>query len=168
MEMAAAGGDNHVRLQDLQRRRDEVETVVNHCMYNPEIANVGEVVEYAFSRDGITFMGGIEAFEGVVVRATDDDWNRALSEGLATTFNVEWSIPKYPKDDLRVLHHGESLFYNLRGVGLFPDWNGKTEGYFTITAVDKLGVRLALAMTLHPRLGANSRVSLVSSLHLSQ
>jgi hypothetical protein len=166
--MAAAGGDNHARLQDLKRRRNEVETVVNRCMYNPEIANVGEVVEYAFSRDGITFMGGIEAFEGVVVRATDDDWNRVLSEGLATTFTVEWSIPKYPKDDLRVLHHGESLFYNLRGAGLFPDWNGKSEGEFTITAVDKTGVRLALAMALHPRLGANSRVSLVSSLTLSQ
>jgi hypothetical protein len=137
-------------------------------MYNPEISKVGEVVEYAFSRDGITFMGGIEAFERVVVRATDDDWNRVMSEGLATTFTVEWSIPKHLEDNLRVLHHGEPLFYNLRGAGLFPDWNGKSEGKFTITAVDKLGVRLAMAMALHPRLGANSRVSLVSSLTLSQ
>ena len=87
--MAAAGGDNHARLQDLKRRRDEVETVVNRCMYNPEISKVGEVVEYAFSRDGITFMGGIEAVEGVVVLATDDDWNRVLSEGLATTLMVD-------------------------------------------------------------------------------
>ena len=166
--MAAASGDNHARLQDLQRRRDEVVTVVNHCMYNPVISKVGEVVEYAFSRDGITFMGGIEAFKGVAVLATDDDWNRVLSEGLATTFTVEWSIPKHLEDNLRVLHHGEPLFYNLRGAGLFPDWNGRSEQDFTITAVDTIGVRLALAMALHPRLGADSRVSLVRSLTLSR
>ncbi|KAJ1465536.1 hypothetical protein T484DRAFT_1757337 [Baffinella frigidus] len=162
--MAAAGGQSpNAELKDLQEKRDGVETVINRCMYEPEISKVGEVVEYAFTRDGITFMGGIESLEGIEP-ATDNDWDRVLSEGLGTKFQVQWSLPNYLKEDLRVLRHGETIFYDLRGAGLSPDWDGTTEGDFTITVVDKLGARLALAMALHPRLGANSRMSLVSSL----
>ncbi|KAJ1482116.1 hypothetical protein T484DRAFT_1805069 [Baffinella frigidus] len=160
--MAAADAEPSYAKLALQGKRAGVQTLVNRCVCEPAILKVGEVIEYAFTRDGITFMGGIESSEAEKA-ATDDDWNRVLSEGLATKFKVEWSLPKYPKEDLRVLRHGEPLFYNLRGAGLSPDWDGTPEGDFTITAVDKLGARLVLAMALHPRLGANSRMSLMKT-----
>jgi hypothetical protein len=98
--MAAADAEPSYAKLALQGKRAGVQTLVNRCVCEPAILKVGEVIEYAFTRDGITFMGGIESSEPEKVatdetpRATDDDWNRVLSTGLATTFNVEWSLPR--------------------------------------------------------------------------
>ncbi|KAJ1496367.1 hypothetical protein T484DRAFT_1740368 [Baffinella frigidus] len=94
-----------------------------------------------------------------------DSWNSAL-EGISAKFTVDWTREnKYSRQDLRVLRLGESIFSILKSRGLNPEWNGERVGDMTITAVDEAGVNLALAMALHPRLGAESRLSLVSSLH---
>ena len=87
-----------------------------------------------------------------------------LSEGLAAKFNIDWSDPKDAPDDPRVLRRREAIFHIMESEGLNPDWNGTPEGHFTITVVDKDATKLALAMALHPRLGATSRISLVSFL----
>jgi len=109
-------------------------------------------------RDGLVFEGNVPQ------TASDDDWNRALSEGLAVKFSIDWSYRRYAPHDSRVLRQGETIFDIMKSEGLSPDWNGTPEGDFTITVVDTDATKLALAMALHPRLGSNSRISLVSSL----
>jgi len=115
------------------------------------------------SRDGVVFM---ELHN--MGSASDDDWTRALSEGLGATFEVHWEDAKYPDDDPRLLRRGETLFDVLRAAGLNPEWDGTVKGKFTITAFDTNGARLALAMALHPSMASHptSRLSHVRSLAL--
>jgi len=112
------------------------------------------------SRNGIVFME-----LRLMGAASGDDWARALSEGLGATFKVEWEDTKYSDDDPRLLRRGETLFNVMRVAGLNPEWDGTVEGDLTITAFDTSGVRLALAMALHPS-SSTSQLSLVSSLAL--
>jgi len=156
-QMAAAGSALEEKRQVVERFLGGAMEFVSHELATHDLSEF----DCTCSRDGIMFMD-LEGFP----TATDDDWNRALSEGLGTKFTVEWSDPKYSAVGVRMLRRGEAIFEAMKCEGLDPEWNGTSEGGFTITAVDRVGARLALAMALHPRLGANSQLSLVSSLAL--
>ena len=128
-----------------------------------------------FSRDGIVFLhvhGPREVNnwgddpQSIEWEKCDEHWDRLLSKGLAVEFKLDWCDSRYANDDPRALRRGEEIFHCMQSAGLNPAWNGDV-GDFTITALDKDGARLALAMALKPRLGSNSRLSLVSSLALS-
>ena len=108
-------------------------------------------------------LGNWVADEGV---ADEDDWKHVLGRGLGTKFQVVWSKVKYITDIPRVLHQGAALFLVMTSRGLNPEWDGTTDGVFSITVVHKEGAKLGLAMALHPRLGATSRLSRVRPLTL--
>jgi hypothetical protein len=97
--------------------------------------------------------------------AHPQDWDSIL-ETIGAKFTVDWSREnnRYSRQDLRMLRLGDQIFKSLHSRGFNPEWNGERVGDMTITAVDEAGVNLAMAMALHPRLGADSRLSLVSSL----
>jgi hypothetical protein len=116
-------------------------------------------VACTFSRYGVAYMGVCEQGS---VGATENTWNRVLSEGLGTTLNVNWYTTKYSWGYLRVLRLGEPIFEVMRARGLNPEWDGTSAADFTITVVDEAGAKLALAMALHSRLGADSPFSLVA------
>ena len=120
----------------------------------------GSCFDCACFRDGVVFM---ELHK--MGSASDDDWARALSEGLGVTFEVDWGDHKYGADDPRLLRRGEILFGVMRAAGLNPEWDGTVDGDITITAFDTNGARLALAMALHPG-SSTSWLSQVSSLAL--
>jgi len=90
-EMAAAFADYSPE-QGLERKREFViatiaealDHVLNELLPHATIPPI----DLTCSRDGIVFEGK------VTQTATDDDWNRVLSEGLAVKFNVDWSDPK--------------------------------------------------------------------------
>ena len=161
--MAAMGAGNipDKELQVLQEKRMNVQLVFDEAMNDLEI----EEVEMTLSRDGIVYLGRNASN---LSSATAEDWNRVLSEGLGTTFNVGWCRDNLRSMiDLRVLRLGEPIFEVMRARSLNPDWDGTMAGDFTITAVDEAGAKLALAMALHSRLGSDSPLSLVSSLWLA-
>ena len=93
------------------------------------------------------------------------DWDSILEE-IYVRFAVDWSRgnSKYSRHDLRLLRLGEDIFKILRSRGFNPEWDGERVGEMIVTAVDEAGVKIAMAMALHYRLGAESRLSLVSSL----
>ncbi|KAJ1478816.1 hypothetical protein T484DRAFT_1816483 [Baffinella frigidus] len=147
-------------LHRLEQRMKDVKRMVYDAL--DEVNAEESSIACTCSRDGIVFIcEPYWKYEGVV--ATDTDWRDLLSDGLAVSFKVEWSDPRYDDGDLRVLRRGEAIFAAMKSQALNPDWDGTPAGDFTITAVDKAGAKLALAMALHPRLGAKSRMSLVSS-----
>jgi len=120
-------------------------------------------VEITLSRDGVSYMGVCHSNR---VGATADDWNRVLSEGLGTTFTVNWGHTRYSAEELHFFILGEPIFDVMRSQGFNPEWDGTQEGDFTIKVVDGAGAKLAVAMALHSRLGADSPLSLVRSLTL--
>ena len=153
--MAAAGAD---KLTDagLQRKKEMVHRMVFDAVWN----NVFYDFHITLSRDGVAYMGVCDSTH---LGATTADWNRLLSEGLGTTFNVDWCRNQYiPGQDQRVLRPGEPIFEVMRARILNPEWDGTRAGYFTITVVDVAGAKLAVAMSLHSRLGANSPLFLVA------
>ena len=170
--MAAAGIDEptDATMQLLPEKRGATQRMLDAALddiLDPE--KTGHAV-CAFSRDGVEYVGGERGLGEVVHvgdkrlgEATVDDWNRVLVEGLGATFSVDWSLDKYDQDDLRVLRLGEPIFDLVASMGLNPAWDGTAEGDFIITAVDQEGANLALAMALHPRLGSESPLALVSS-----
>jgi len=156
--MAAAFADYSSK-QGLEGKRETVNAVITKAMDHVlnEFHEHSDF-ELTCSRDGLVFDGN------VTQTATDDDWNRVLSEGLDVKFNIDWSYRKHTLFHARVLRQGETIFYIMKSEGLNPEWDGTMEGDCTITVVDTDATNLALAMALHPRLGASSRISLVSSL----
>jgi len=175
---AAAGADepSDVKLQGLQEKLEALAWKVNQGMRdladNPKMKNV----RADFSRDDIhdaAYLsidkdGGLFGREitgpGRDIIPSRQYWTHVMSEGLGAMFNVGWSRPSHEDDDPRVLRLGEPIFNILRSRGLNPDWDGKRVGEMTITAVDEEPAKLALAMALHPRLGSDSPLSVVSSL----
>jgi len=160
--MAAIGAGNipDTELQALREKKMTVQRVVDAALNDL----VMEEVEIKLSRDGIVYRRGNALNRS---SATAEAWHRALSEGLGTTFNIEWYRDSmHSIVDLRVLRLGEPIFEVMRARSLNPDWDGTMAGDFTITAVDEAGAKLALAMALHFRLGSDSPLSLVSSLWL--
>jgi len=175
--MAAAGADTlmDAELQALQEKKQTVRSIGQKVISHLEIERQIFGVEITLSRDKIVYVGSL-FFTNVC--ASDNDWNRVLSEGLGTAFTVDWWHPAYVWADLRELEQGigisnsdpivlgEAIFSVMRTRGLFPAWNGTREGEMTVTVVDEAGAKLALAMALHPRLGSGSSLSHVSSLAL--
>ena len=165
--MAAAGAFNLNGLSKaLLEKKEVVRRVVNHALH--EIMGPTRNVGCTFSHSGNVYE--IEWLPFAIFSSDlDVKWTRVLSEGLGTTFDVDWYRKEYPHtdlttNDLRVLRLGEPIFNIFRSHGLFPEWTGTKEETFTITAVDDAGAKLAVAMALHDRLGSNSPLSLVSSL----
>ena len=136
-----------------------MECMVDTAMHDFVTQGKNEDVACVLSRYGVGYMGVCERSS---LGATDDDWNRLLSEGLGTTFNVLWHTTNYSRGRVQVLRLGEQIFEVMRTRGLNPEWDGTSAGDFTITVVDKAGAKLALAMALHSRLGADSPFSLVA------
>ena len=147
------------KLQALQEKRESVQRMVDEALADITLHEMTSQVVCTISRDLVGYMGHCGWNS---IRATDNDWNRVLSEGLGTKFTFDWDHTKYFREDLRVLRLGEPIFEVMRARGLNPEWDGTAKGHFTITAVDTVGAKLALAMALHPRLGADSPLSLVS------
>jgi len=172
VEMAAAGAGKSVdaNLQGLGGKRDDVKHYLckaSECvlekLYDEDLFEQ----RCAFSRDGVVFLDVHYRAKPLAVledwEECDESWNRVVSEGLGTKFEVTWWGHRQICD-LRILRRGETIFQCMQSEGLSPAWNGTPTGKFTITVVDKEGAQMALAMALHPRLGASSRLSLVSSL----
>ena len=150
----------------LQLKRETVQRMVDAALFNLQIkvpSKPRKKILCELSRDGVAYLGGEPGWRGV--EATDDDWTRLLSEGLGATFSLEWTHANLSWEDLLMLRLGEPIFDHMREWGLNPKWDGTEGGDFTITAVDGAGVKLAVAMALHPRVGTDSPLSLVSSLH---
>jgi len=172
--VAGTGHPTDAKLQSLQEKKGMVHRMVSEALGELSVLVAFDILElqeeievevvFTISRDGVVYFGGSASS---VSFATPDDWMGVIFEGLGTTFNVGWDHTKYPTDDLRALRLGEPIFNVMRSRGLNPDWDGTRLGAFTITAVDETGAKLALAMALHPRLGSESPLSLVSSLALS-
>ncbi|KAJ1477900.1 hypothetical protein T484DRAFT_1749844 [Baffinella frigidus] len=132
-------------------------------MDKPEFVHLEQEIVCTISRDGIAYMGGCDSTRLATTDggATANDWERVLSEGLGTKFNIDWEHAKHSVGDARVLRLGEPIFNVMRSRGLNPEWNGVRVGDFTITAVDEKGAKLALAMALHSRLGSDSSLGLM-------
>jgi len=164
--MAAAGAYRpaNATLQDPQGKRKVVHRLVSEALGDLLIQGETRGVEITLSRYSIIYMG---VCDSSLLEAADDDWDRVISEGLGTKFNVGWYRNKYSMGDLRVLRLGEPIYEVMRARDLNPEWDGTRAGDFTITAVDNVGAKLAVAMALHPRLGSDSPLSLVSSLVFS-
>ena len=147
--MAAAGGD--ANLPELQAKREAVQRMIDDAAHELETQKLA----YKVSLCGKT-------------GENSDDWNHALSEGLGVKFKVDWLPDHFSKRvALRQLRKGEPIFDIMKSQNLNPEWNGTMGGGFTITAVDMVGVKLALCMAMHSRLGSDSPLSLVSSLALT-
>lgn len=161
MAAAGAGRPTDAELRALQEKREVVQRVVSEALDDLKTHEMTSQVVCTISRFLVGYMGDSPWNS---IRATDNDWNCALSEGLGTKFTFDWDHTKYFREDMRVLRLGEPIFEVMRLRGLSPEWDGTPEGNFTITAVDTVGAKLALAMALHPRLGSDSPLSLVNSL----
>ena len=161
--MAAAG--SNATLQGLQGKKQVVHRLVSEALGDLLIQEETRGVEITLSRYSIIYMG---VCDSNLLEAAADDWNRVLSEGIGTKFNVGWYRNKYSMGDLRVLRLGEPIFEVMRARGLNPQWDGTRAGEFTVTAVDDIGAKLAVAMALQPRLGCDSPLFLVSALVFSQ
>ena len=146
-------------VQAMQDKKVVVRSMVDKAMYDLEVQGKTAGVEITLSHEGVAYMG---ICDSNLLGATTDDWNRVLSEGLGTTFTVNWRLIRYSRDDLLVIRLGEPIFDVMRSRGLNPEWDGTPGGDLTITAVDEAGSKLALAMALHSRLGSDSPLSLVS------
>ena len=182
MASTCAVNSSDANLQALQRKREVLEGVLGKAFYRVD-KELPHKQYRGFrcwcSRDGIEFMGiRADVYWGYCSsKGTVQFWNRVLSEGLGAQFEIGWYNGWYDSEsnhwvefsteDVRLLRRGESIFSTMKSEGLNPDWNGSMSGKFTITVVDKKGAKLALAMALHPRLGASSRLSVVSSLSLT-
>ena len=161
---------NNANLQGLQEKREFVEGVIDKVMDN----FLDSMDNHDLSRFGCAFLvlpDGVCIWGYHGSNATPDVWNRLLSEGLGVHFKIVWVDQKYSDMDIRFVQRGENLFNAMRTAGLNPDWdpnldNDDDRGEFTVTVVDEVGAKLAVAMALHPRLGSNSRISLVCSLAL--
>ena len=170
MAMAAADAGKPVdaKLQGVGGKRDDVQHSLwkaSECVLEKLYNEDPPEQRCAFSRDGVVFLD--VRYRAKDWKECDEGWDRAVSEGLGTKFEVTWWDHRYPGNilyDVRTLRRGETIFHCMQSEGLSPDWNGTPKGTFAITVVDKEGAQLALAMALHPRLGACSRLSLVSSL----
>ncbi|KAJ1495876.1 hypothetical protein T484DRAFT_1760786 [Baffinella frigidus] len=157
--MAAAGAD---KLSDakLQEKKGKVHRMVSEALGALSVVIAFDILElqekievdvvFTLSRNSVVYFGGSASS---VSFATPDDWMSVLSNGLGTTFTIDWDHTRYSTYDLRVLRLGERIFDVMRSRGLNPEWDGTRAGDFTITAVDEAGAKLALAMALHPRLG---------------
>jgi len=166
--MAAAGADKFTDAS-LQRKKEMVRRVVSDALGDIVFDVLGDLsivvavktqgFQITLSRDGVAYMGVCDSMR---LGATTADWNRLLSEGLGTKFNVDWRRTKYSRGGLRVLRLGEPIYEVMRARGLNPEWDGTEQGDFTITVVDDAGAKLAVAMALHSRLGADSPLFLVA------
>ena len=164
--MARVGADSptDAGMQYLDDKREAVQRKVDDALRYLELedktSDASEVVCFFFlhgnSNDGTHELWGNSD-------ATDDDWNHVLSQGLGARFEVAWYVPKYSLGDMRVLRLGEPVYNAMKLYDLHPDWNGSQCGGMSITVVDDEGAKLAVAMALHTRLGANSLLALVSS-----
>ena len=170
--MAAVSIDGPATLPLLPGKREAVQHMLDAALVDLTDQGKTGKVKCAFSRGGVAYVGGERTGDAVFVgftrlgAATVDDWNRILSEGLGTTFSVNWmheNREKYDEDHMRVHRLGEPIFDLMASRGLNPEWDGTPEGDFTVTVVDEGAAKLALAMALHPRLGFDSALSLVSS-----
>ena len=179
MKMAAAVADAPMDAdaQWLRGKREAVHDMFYESLYTINMEGIPGEVEYTCSRDGVVFFGlrvmstdhiGVKHYQKFEGDATDDEWNRVLSEGLGAKFNLNWSHSLWPLVERRMVRLGEPLFHAMKDGGLNPVWDGtQGEGAFTITAaVPAEDTKIALAMSLHPRLGAMTPLSLVSSLAL--
>ena len=156
--------------QWLRGKREAVHDMFYESLDTINTEGIPEV-EYTCSRDGVAYFGlrlmttdyiGMEHYHKFEGDATDDEWNRVLSEGLGAKFCLNWSHSLWPLGQLLL---GEQLFHAMKDGGLNPVWDGtQGEGAFTITAgVPAEDTKIALAMSLHPRLGDMTPLSLVSS-----
>jgi hypothetical protein len=160
--MAAAGVGDRAdgNLQRLQSKKETVKRMVNAALSDLGI----KAIVCTISHDGVAYLGGEPGWRGL--EATAADWKHVLSQGLGTTFTVDWDSTNYFDGDLLILRLGEPIFDFMRSRGLNPEWGGAIAGNFTITAVDEAGAKLAVAMALHSRLGTDSPLSRVSSVAL--
>ena len=161
----AAVGENvtDAHLNALQGKREVIERVVDEALKDLGPAVFPAEVVFTFCHAGVAYMGHKNGnCHSHILEATDDNWDSALSEGLGKKFTLDWVHPKYTGEDFRVHRLGEPIFEAMMRHGLNPEWDGTLEGEFSITAVDMVGAKLALAMSLHPRLGCDSPLSLVS------
>ena len=78
--------------QALQGKKEVVRSIVDKAMYDLEVQGKTAGVEITLSRDGVAYMG---ICDSNLLGATTDDWNRVLSEGLGTTFSVNWRMIRY-------------------------------------------------------------------------
>ena len=110
--MAAEGSENsEANLHALKEKRESVERFLGGAMefVSDELATHDlSVFDCTFSRDGVVFMD----LYGLPT-ATDDDWNRVLSEGLGTKFKVECSDRKYSAVGVRMLRGGDLLQHEV-------------------------------------------------------
>jgi hypothetical protein len=100
--MAAAGGDCPLdtKLLALKRKKEAVRSTVDKAMYDLEVQGKTVGVQIKVSRDGVAFMG---VYNCNNFHATEDDWEKVLSEGLGATFTVDWQSTKYCWEDLAIL-----------------------------------------------------------------
>lgn len=171
--MAEAGSveqPNNANLQGLQEKREFVEGVLNKVMD----LFMDDMDTHDLSRFGCAFLGlhgGVMFWGNHGSYASPDCWNILLSRGLGVHFKIDWIDQKYFDNDIRFLRRGEKLFDAMRTAGLRPHWDPNfeenlKEGGVTVTVVDEVRAKLAVAMALHSRLGSNSRISHVCSLTL--
>jgi len=157
--MAAAGTD-----AKLMALMEKAEGVRHDLAVHTKTVKIG----CCFTRDDTPF-GFREPYVQIISTSAyshPGDWGSTLEENYVR-FTVDWSRgspSKYSRHDLRSLRLGEELFKILRSRGFNPEWDGERVGEMTVTVVDEAGVKLAMAMALHHRLGSESRLSLVSSL----
>ena len=166
--------------QDLQKREDErgrrqkaleMKRQIVECKIKEALGDLDDdELVVTVSRFGASLnYSGDAPCKSFLVNSLDttDDWIPALSEGIFTSFNVDWYHTRYGSyDDIRVLRIGEPIFNFMRARNLHPEWDGTMAGEFSITTVDEEGAKLALAMALHSRLGSSSPLALVSSVAL--
>ncbi|KAJ1467637.1 hypothetical protein T484DRAFT_1755720 [Baffinella frigidus] len=86
-------------LLQLLEKREVVERVLHWgAWHNLALELVYPSSEFGCtcSRDGVVFADVCSVgLEGEYDAATDHDWNRVLSEGLGTKFNIQWHDFKY-------------------------------------------------------------------------
>jgi len=161
MSAAGAGEPQIAELQALQEKREAVQCKLAKSCDDLQLQSMGGIVWCNVCREGVIYQRLYGVFDDGL-EATADEWDRALSAGLGAKFIVSWYHNMYSASVVRMLRLGESIFEVMRSNGLNPKWDSAAWGSFTITAVDEPGAKLALAMAMHPRLGADSPLYLVA------
>jgi len=161
--MAAAGAREPriAELQALQGKKEAVQYKLSKSCDDLKLQSMGGIVWCNVWSEGVIYQRLYGIFDDSL-GPTSEDWDRVLSEGLGTKFIVSWYHNRYSSSVSQMLRFGNLIFEVMRSNGLNPRCDCEAWGSFTITAVDEAGAKLALAMALHPRLGADSPLSLVA------